>query len=572
MLDFGYASFDQSQPDLEQLMTANPISVDIESSGISIISDVPYGYSLTNNVNSAYFVWMHNGFFADLLTNEDTLKIAHNAKFERSMLKRSNIIANNWCDTIIAAHLIEEKELSLEYLLLGRTNFMHKTYSQYPYPIPMSSLNELVLFFGTHAVGPMILWNEYQRSLRAEGLWNCFWNIEMPIVPVLSDMELTGAYIDKSALASLGEYYDDKISIIQDGLAHYAYKSANVKNINFNSPDQIADLFYNKLKIPKPPPWTYRDKKRPSVDKKYLELYKGKLPIISLYLKFKSYKHMKSTYVNGIIKRLVDSRIHTNFNQTRARTGRLSSSDPNLQNIPIVWAEGKKIRTAFSATPDGNDRVILKADFDQMELRDLACWSGCDPLIEAFNAGRDVHGETAIRVFNDIARRPEAKTLHYQLAYGGGSKEHKEMFFTSYPQVKKWIDTAYNDFEIFGYARTRGGRKRNLGNFEVMAGEEAAHAKREGVSTKIQGSCAEVMKVGMRKVWEEIRDSDIYMILQVHDELVFDLPRKRVPDLVDILQRNLTYNELQIPLTVSISVGDNWGETKAYNPNGGNAK
>jgi len=337
-----------------------------------------------------------------------------------------------------------------------------------------------------------------------------------------------------------------------------------MKGLNFNSPDQMADLFYNKFKLPKPPSWTYRGKKHPSVDKKYLEPFRGKIPIISLYLQYKAYKHLKNTYVTGILKRLVDNRIHTNFNQIRTRTGRLSSTDPNLQNVPQRSLEGKKIRSAFVATPDGNDRIILKVDFDQMELRDVACWANCDPLIKSFINNEDVHLATAVRVFKDPKYRPEAKTLHYQLVYGGGDEKHRSMFFNAYPEMKIWTDKMYHQFEALGYARTMFGRKRSLGNIEAMSMEEAAHAKREGISTVVQGSCAEIMKLGMRKVWEEVKDSDIYMLLQVHDELLFDLPRRRLPDLVDILNRNLVYRGLQVPLTISISVGDNWEDTIKY--------
>ena len=551
---------------LRDLQSSDAIGVDIESSGVNIATDVPYGYSIAANQNSVYFVGMHNRFFSDIVADERRTKICHNAKFDRSMFKKSGIEINNLCDTIIAAHLLELPFVSLEDLsysvLWNKVN--HKPYTSYDRPIEKSTPQELSDFFCTHAIGPLLLWNKFQRDLRADNLWNCFWQVEMPLVPVLSDMELTGTYIDQAKLDELGLYYDGKISLLKEALDYHVYNATGIREINYNSPDQMAELLYNKLKVLKPPSWTYRNKKHPGVDKEHLEQFVNKIPIIALYLKYKAYLHLKSTYVTGIKKRLVNGRIHTNFNQTKTRTSRLSSSDPNLQNIPKRWSEGKQIRKAFAATPDGSDNIILKVDFDQMELRDFACWANCTPLIEAFNAGRDVHAETAIRVFGDIKKRPEAKTLHYQLIYGGGIAEHRNMFFTMYPEAGRWLAATHNNFRIFGYARTRYGRKRTLGNYNTMSVMECEHADREGVSTIVQGSCAEYVKLGMRKIWNETKNSDIKMILQVHDEVVFDMPRKYLNDVVELVYKHLTYRELQAPLTVTPEIGNNWGDTIEY--------
>ncbi len=259
------------------------------------------------------------------------------------------------------------------------------------------------------------------------------------------------------------------------------------------------------------------------------------------------------------MKRLIDGRIHTNFNQTRTRTGRLSSSDPNLQNIPQRTEEGRKIRRAFIA-PDG--KVIIKADMNQVELRKSACLSNCTPLLDAFRNNEDVHKATAIRAYNDPARRPDGKTLNFKLVYGGGTPEEQELLFNAYPQIKTWSDSMYKEFEILGYAKTHYGRRRHLGDFSRMSAKERAHAHREGLSTMNQGSCAEYLKLGMRGIWNEIKNSEIKMLLQVHDELVFECPYKDIPDLTDIITRHMTYKELQIPLTVAISIGANWGETE----------
>jgi len=561
MLDYGYCSVNGTQPDLDALVNASVLSFDAETSGVNVAKDIPYGFSLASNPNSAYYTYMNNRFFTDLLADEQTLKVAHNAKFDRSMLKKFGITINNLCCTMIAAHLLEENRLSLEVLLkryIKGYDLNVKFFKDFDKPIPHATLQEMANHFGPHSPAALALWNALQRELRANNLWNVFWNVEMPVVPVLSDMELDGAMIDTAYLGELGVYYDERIFALDEAMKEMAHNYC----INFNSADQAAEVLYEGFNVPKPPAhmkklWT--EKGRPTVDKSYLEQFKGKkYPIVNIYLMYKMYRHLKDTYVDGIMERLVNGRIHTSFNQTRTRTGRLSSTGPNLQNIPMRAAEGKKIRKGFVA-PEG--KKIVKADMDQVELRKAACLSSCEALLNAFREGRDIHTETAIRAYGDPARRFDGKTLGFKLVYGGGTQEEQDLLFKTYPEIKTWSDGMLREFEILGYARTHYGRKRHLGNFDRMSKKEIAHAHREGMSTMNQGSCSEYLKIGMRKVWNEIHDSDIKMLLQVHDELLFECPDKKVPELIDSLHRNLTYNELQIPLTVSISVGDNWAET-----------
>jgi len=560
MLDFGYCSVNGSLPDLNDLADASVLAFDTETSGVNVAKDVPFGFSLASSPNCAYYTSMHNRFMLDLLADESKLKVMHNSKFDRSMLKKRGITVNNLADTMIAAHLLEENRLSLEVLLkryIKGYDLDIRFFKDFDKPIPHATLQEMANHFGPHSAATLALWQVLQRELRANMLTPVFWNVEMPLVPVLSDMELNGAMIDTKVLSDLGIHYDEMIFALEEALFEFAGR----RSINFNSADQAADVLYEQFKVPKPPAhmkalWTQSG--RPTVDKTYLAQFGAKFPIINVYLKYKMYRHLKDTYVDGIMERLVNGRIHTNFNQTRTRTGRLSSTQPNLQNVPMRTSEGRKIRKGFIA-PEG--KKIVKADMDQVELRKMACLSDCEALLDAFRDGRDVHKETAVRAYNDPDRRPDGKTLNFKLVYGGGTPEEQKILFEIYPEVKTWTDSMLHEFEILGYARTHHGRKRHLGNFDRMSGKEVAHACREGISTMDQGSCAEYLKIGMRKIWNEIHDSDIKMLLQVHDELLLECPNKDVPELVDSLRRNLTYNELQIPLTVSISVGENWAET-----------
>lgn len=558
-LDFGYVGLDSRLPNIQTLVDARILSVDTETSGVNVVLDRPYGYSLSPDGLCAYFVNMNNGFFSSLVVDDNRYKIAHNAKFDRSMFKSRSMIADNWIDTMVAAHLLEEGQLSLEALLKRRlpVDLEHHTFAEYGKTIPHSTLQELANHFGSHAVGPYMLWAALQRELRANNLWHVFWNIEMPLIPVLSDMEINGALIDTKALEELGAHYDERIDVLKDALDYYS-GHYGVHGINYNSSDQMAYLLYDKIRVPKPPSYTWKDKRHPSVDKKHLEQFKCRYPIINVYLQYKAYKHLKDTYVTGILKRLVDGRIHTNFNQTRTRTGRLSSSDPNLQNIPKRSDEGRKIRRSFIA-PDGS--VIMKADYIQMELKKMACLANCRAMLEAFLQGRDIHVETAIRIFNDAKRRADGKTKNFQLIYGGGSEEDQEALFSAYPEIRTWTNKIQHEMEVLGYARTHHGRIEHLGNMEYMNDKEKEHLFRKGISLMDQGSCSEYTKIGMRKVWDNIRsDSSIKMLLQVHDELVFEVPYERVRDVYYLLHEAMTYNGLQIPLTVDVSVGPSWSE------------
>jgi len=559
LLDFGYVSTDGSLPDLEDLASANVIAFDTETSGTNIATDIPYGFSLSTDPTAAYYTSMSNRMLMDVVANEHTLKVAHNAKFDRAMLKKYGIEVNNLACTMVAAHLLEESGLSLEVLLkryLKGYDMDVKFFKDFHGDIAHTSLQDMAAHFGPHSAACLALWNTMQRDMRANMVSNVFWKIEMPVVPVLCDMEMQGAHINIDTLTKLGESYDLRIDTLNESLCHYSDRTG----VNFNSADQAAEVLYDQFKVPKPPAhmkklWTQSG--RPTVDKTYLEQFKERFPIIALYLRYKFFRHLKDTYVDGILKRLVESRIHTNFNQTRTRTGRLSSTDPNLQNIPMRDPEGKRIRKAFDAR---EGYCIVKADMNQVELRKAACLANCKAMLDAFREGRDIHTETAVRAYRDAERRRDGKTLNFKLVYGGGTEEEQKALFEAYPEVKKWSDDMLQEFEMFGYATTHYGRVRHLGNFDRMGAKERAHAHREGLSTMNQGSCAEYLKIGMRKIWEEIKGSDIMMELQVHDELVFECPNKMLPDLMDCVQRNMTYNELQIPLTAAISVGPNWAD------------
>ncbi len=597
MLDFGYVSLDGSEPDLASFADASTLAFDIESSGVNTARDVPYGFSMASNEKSAIYTLLQNRFFTDLLADNGILKAGHNVKYDLSMLRKHGLAVNNVCCTMVAAHLLEENRLSLEELLqrwIGGYDLELKTYSMYDKPIPHSTVQEMANHFGAHSTGTLILWNKLQRELRANGLWRVYWDVEMPVLPVLSQMELNGSYIDVPYLKGLGAHYDHHIAILSEALNDIA----GTKSVNFNSADQAARVLYKDFGLPLPPgnphlheeyknlknpigtipqetsasgkPMNsaYAEKKgrkeywgaqgRPSVGKKYIEQYKKDFSIAGVYIQYKHYRHLKDTYITGIHERLVDGRIHTNFNQTRTITGRLSSSDPNLQNIPMRDAEGKRIRKAFSAPPG---KKIIKGDMEQVELKKMGCLADCKAMLDAFRNGIDIHKVTAIRAYGSEEDRPRGKTMNFKLVYGGGTAEDQKILFEAYPEVKTWMGKVVENFELFGYARTHHGRKRTLGDFSKMNRQQAARAAREGLSLMDQGSCSEYIKIAMAKFAKHIEGSDVKMLLQVHDELVLECPDRDVKEVAHLLQEDMRYDGLQIPLTAAVSIGNTWGDT-----------
>lgn len=541
------------EPDLEGLMKAPKLSFDMESTGTDICSSIPLGLSLACSQFNGYYSPIENHFFKSLLAM-NKLYIAHNASYDRSMIKKAGVIVDNMADTMIAAHLLEEPVLSLK----GLTDHEVKSFTGLKSGFTGMSILEMGEYSCPHSIAAFDLWVKYEKRLKELGLLNLFWTIEMPLVPVISDMESNGIMVSSQVLSELGGDFDEKISTLKESLDYWSGTSG----VNFNSPEQVASVFFDKLKLP-PHPWQRTTKGRSTVLATYLEQIKGKHPILPVYLAYKHLMTLKNSYVRSLGASIhPDGRVYGKFNQTRTRTGRLSSSDPNLQKIPIRTELGRKIRTAFVA-PEG--KKLLKGDYDILELKMLAIASKNPYLLDAFKKGRDIHIETAIRAFSDEKKRGKGKTMNYQIVYGGGGISVRNMFFVAYPGVDKWIDSVHREARESEYIRTLNGRIRTIheyiyqrGNF-LFSDKSLAHGDREALSTLIQGTSAEEVKVGMRSLWEKIRDSDVKMMLQVHDELILEVPEDIVMDVAKVMKKEMTIRKYEIPLTVSISVGDDWG-------------
>ncbi len=538
---------------LETLANSSILALDVEGSGVHTGRDIPYGYSITTEPDSSFYASIHDAFFADLVMDDARVKLAHNAKFDRSMLKKAGITADNWYCTMVAAHLLEAPMLSLEFLngwYLNRDNLT--TYSDLPKPLETMNMQECADFSGPHSEATVLLWRYMYAGLKKFGLVHVFRDIEMPLIPVLSDMELNGIAVDTDYLNVLGDEFDRKLDVLGKGLDHWS----GHPRMNHNSPQQVSKLLYDELNLPVGRATKTGD--RPSVDKRYIETIKAMHPYIPMYLFYKELRTLKDSYVTSLGKQVLDGRIYGSFNQTRTSTGRLSSSDPNLQKIPTRTSVGKRIRRAFIAREGCK---LLKVDYKLIELVMMAHQSQDQALLAAFRAGKDIHEETAIRAYGGAEFRPKGKTLNFKLIYLGGTKAEQKMLFELYPGVKKWTDDISLVLRENMYAKTLGGRIRTIDELNPdMSARVIAHGVREGISTMIQGSSAEEVKKGMARAHKQLRGSGAKGELQVHDEVVYEVPVNEINEVLEVIWREYPTNELSIPLNIDVEIGDNWGQ------------
>ncbi|MBR1579198.1 MAG: DNA polymerase I [Selenomonadaceae bacterium] len=416
--------------------------------------------------------------------------------------------------------------------------------------------------------------NNMLERLRADHLIELYDRIELPLVKVLADMEDRGVYVNVERLDRKAQEMSERIAALEQKIFELADQKFNV-----NSPKQLSDVLFNRLKL-KP---VKRTKSGFSTDAAVLFELRGQHPIIEVLLECRALSKLKSTFLDGI-KPLIDPkthRVHTHFNQTVTTTGRLSSSDPNLQNIPIRTTEGREIRTLFEAG-DGFD-YLLSADYSQIELRLLAHMSGDENLIDAFNRGQDVHARTASEVFGlpleEITPelRRKAKAVNFGIIYGlsdyGLSKglnisrkeaaEYIEKYFARYPSVKKYLDGTIEAARRDGYVTTMFGRRRSLPSINSRNYNVRALAERMAMNTPIQGTAADIIKLAMIETEKNLSGLSSRMLLQVHDELVIEVVEGELERVKEIVRRAMEgAADLKVKLEVDVAVGKNWLEAK----------
>ena len=520
-------------------------------------------------------------------------KVGHDLKAALIQCGRQAVeLAGSDLDTMIASYLVDatRSNHAIEGLALERAGYKAQTDDEVlgkgikALELAAVPPESLLILAAERADLPLTLAPGLLEELRKEGLEDVYRSIEQPLVPILADIERAGVKIDVPALTVLGASMQSQL----DDLTKRIFEHAGGE-FNINSPKQLSEVLFERLSLSS----TKKTGKTRAVStaRDVLEELALTHELPALVLKWREIQKLKGTYVDALpgMVNPATGRVHTTFNQTVAATGRLSSSDPNLQNIPIRTALGREIRAAFIAEPGF---VLISADYSQIELRVLAHLSGDQALTDAFRQGLDIHDRTAERVFggpggplgldaHELRRR--AKIINYALLYGKtaftlakdigvpqqAAQEFIDAYFAGFPGVRGYIDTTLADARASGIVRTATGRRRLVPELTSRNGQIRAAAERETVNMPIQGTAADILKkamIGIRPVlldWNQGRTDPARMILTVHDELLFEAPQTHAEEVASLVQGVMERAfPLSVPLTVDVGIGPNWKEAK----------
>ncbi len=543
---------------------------------ISEVAYIPLSHSAGQNLK-----WEEvSSMLKPILEDPSYPKYLQNAKFDRLMFKSAGIeLAGVIFDTMIASYVIDPEashkldDLAMDLLQIRTVSYktlVGKLKSIAEVDIPSVAQYCGMDTYITYHIQPIL---EEKLKVVPE-LWELFQNLEMPLEPILAEMEWRGIRIDKDYLGIFSKELEKDL----DALAIAAYQQAG-QEFNLNSPKQLSEILVELLgeKFTKK---SRKSKTGYSTDVAVLNKLEGDHPLIDTILENRTLAKLKSTYVDALpsLIQLKTGRVHTDFNQTVTATGRLSSSNPNLQNIPIRTAFSKRIRAGFLPKEDW---ILLAADYSQIELRILAHLSQEPELMRAFNAGEDVHTVTAQLLLEkeevNSEERRLAKIINYGVIYGMGAQKFSRDIGVPVKQAKQFIDKFNQRYErIFtymqsveveaerdGYVQTVLGRRRYFRNLKDMGGYQKAALLRSAVNAPIQGTSADIVKLAMLRVHDLLKDYQARLLLQVHDELVFEVPPDEVAELKPKIKLAMeSALELSVKLEVDIHTGKNWMEAK----------
>ena len=575
-----------SRKELEVKIITNSSELNIEGDyalyleilGTNYHKDKIYGVSIYNDKTCVFIP------FEVLKENPDILKNAGNMltyDFKKVLyIFRNNNIFSGKCDydLMIAAYLLNYNiKDDISYLAHNKgydINFYDDVFG-HGTKIKEPPLEEIAKLCCEKARFIYETKNMFLNELKDDGSLMLFHNIEMPLVEVLTDMELTGIRVDKSYLETTGKELDTKIEKLEAEIYELAGTTFNI-----SSPKQLGIILFETLKIPYPK--KIKDNNY-STSKEILDKLVGTYSIVDKILEYRMLTKLQSNYVVGLINEIMeDGKIHTIFTQTLTRTGRLSSISPNLQNIPIRTEEGKLIRKAF--IPEDNS-CILSSDYSQIELRIFASLANAENLIDAFINGADIHAKTASDIFHvpiekvDKDMRRTAKAVNFGILYGISSfglsedlgidiisaKSFIDSYLSTYPKIKQHMNDVIQDAKEKGYVKTIMNRKRvidELNNKNYMIRQQG---ERIALNTPVQGSSADILKKAMTEIYQEFKEKKLKskMLIQVHDELVFNVLNDELDIVKEIVQRIMenTY-QLNVPLKVDIEVGKDWYDAK----------
>lgn len=566
---------------------------DTETTGISSFKDTLVGISFCFVEGEAFFVYLpeerskaieYLSYFKKYFEDPQITKIGQNIKFDILFLKSYGInVDGPLFDTMIAHYLLQpELKHNMDYLAEVYLKYKTITYEDLcgekgknQIPIRQVDRKRLCEYACEDVDVTLKLKQVFSPMIQENQLEFLFYNVEMPLIYVLSSMEWEGVRIDVEALHTISVDLTKKLTDIEDKV----YELVGFQ-FNLSSPKQVGEVIFEKLQLDEKARKTKTGQY--STSEEVLESLRGKHPVIDLILEYRGIKKLLSTYVDTLPTLINPStgKIHTSFNQAVTATGRLSSSNPNLQNIPVRDELGKEIRKAFIA--DKNYKFV-SADYSQIELRLLAHLSQDETMVSAFNSSLDIHASTASKIFKvDLSEvtsdmRRKAKTANFGIIYGisvfglaerlsiprSEAKVLIDDYYATYPTIQQYMNTITEFARNNGYVETIYHRKRFLPDINSRNATVRGFAERNAINAPIQGTAADIIKIAMVKIYERLKKESMKarMILQIHDELNFNCPIEEVEQLKKIITEEMeSAITLSVPLTVDCGVGDNWLE------------
>ncbi len=578
---------------IQNILTFDIVSLDTETTGTDPISAELVGMSFSVAENQAYYIPVPPkreeaqkivNELRPVFENENSVKVGQNMKYDMLVLQNYGVeVKGKLFDTMVAHYVLQpELRHGMDYLAEIYLNYKTIHIDELIGPKGKNQKNmrdlppERVYKYACEDADVTLkLKNKLEKELKENGIEDLFYNIEMPLVPVLAYIERNGMKLDLDALKQTSEDFTTRMGNLESEI----YSLAGME-FNISSPKQVGEVLFEKLKVVEKAKKTKTGQYSTSED--VLESLRSKHPVVEKILDYRGLKKLLSTYVDSL-PQLINpetGKIHTSFNQTVTATGRLSSSNPNLQNIPVRDEDGKEIRRAF--IPD-EDCLFFSADYSQIELRIMAHLSEDKNMIDAFLSGYDIHAATAAKIYKiDISEvskdmRRKAKTANFGIIYGISvfglaermgvdRKEAKELidgYFETYPGVKEYMDKSIKVAKKNGYVETIFNRKRYLPDINSHNAVVRGYAERNAINAPIQGSAADIIKVAMVNIYNRFKKENVQakMILQVHDELNFSVPtnEKELVEQIVIEEMERAY-KMHVPLKADCGWGNNWLE------------
>ena len=587
-------SFEELKLLVEKMMKQEIVAFDTETEGLNALETDIVGISFSWQKGIGYYLPVKNNKSAHeksfeilrpFFESTEIIKVGHNIKFDIQVLHKYNVkVSSPIYDTMVAHYLINPDmrhnldTLSESYLNYSPISIESLIGKKGKNQISMRdvSIDKITDYASEDADITLQLKSIFDKEIEVNNLSKIFYDIEIPMINVLSEMETEGIKIDTSYLEKLDKEFEEDLEKLKKEI----FKKSG-EEFNLNSPKQLGEILFDKLKLVSKPKKTKTGQY--STSEEVLSSLANDHKIIEDILEWRSLDKLQNTYVKSLPNEVssLTNRVHSSFNQTVTTTGRLSSNNPNLQNIPIRTANGQKIRRAF--IPRGSDYILMAADYSQIELRVIASMSNEENMIDAFVNNQDIHTMTASKIYNvdpeNVTReqRGNAKTVNFGIIYGvsafglsqqtdlnrSESKVMIDNYFLNYPGLKKYMSDQIDFARNNGYVETIMGRRRYLQNINSQNNMLRSSSERNAINAPIQGSAADIIKIAMININSELKKQSLKskMLLQVHDELVFDVHKSEKDQIKDIVKTTMeSAVKLKVPLKIDLEFGKNWLE------------